>query len=148
VRLPSEAYTSEPTNVVYEILRRKARLVLGAEHSVIVDAVYSTPAERSGIESIASELGVPFRGIWLTAERETLIARVDARRNDASDATSEIIEQQLARDTGKLSPAWIPVDASGSMEETLRRALSALGVDGPQRQTGKAVAKPHDEPQF
>ena len=100
--------------------------MLGAGHSAIVDAVYSTTSERSGIESIASEMGVPFRGIWLTADRETLIARVDARRNDASDATLEIIEQQLARDTGKLSPAWMPVDASGTTEETHRHALSAL----------------------
>ena len=131
-RLPPEAYTSEATNTVYETLRKKARLVLGAGHSAIADAVHSTLAERSEIESIASELGVPFRGLWLTADRETLVARVDARRGDASDATSEIVEQQVAWDTGKLSPAWTTVDASGSADETRRHALFALGVDRPQ----------------
>ena len=135
VRLPPEAYTSEATDTVYETLRKKARLVLGAGHSAIADAVYSTPAERSGIESIASELGVPFRGLWLTADRETLVARVDARRGDASDATSAIVEQQLARDIGKLSAAWTTVDASGSADETRRHALFALGVDNPRAST-------------
>jgi predicted kinase len=137
VRLPSEAYTSEATNMVYENLRKKARLVLGAGHSAIADAVYSTPAERSGIEAIASEMSVPFRGLWLTADRDTLVARVDARRNDASDATLEIVEQQLARDIGKLSPAWTTVDASGSADETRRHALFALGVDSPRASTSE-----------
>ena len=141
VRLPPEAYTSEATNTVYENLRKKARLVLGAGHSAIADAVYSTPAERSGIESVASQMGVSFRGLWLTADRETLVARVDARRNDASDATSEIVEQQLARDIGKLSPAWTPVDASGAADETYRHALSALGVDDPRASISEGSGK-------
>jgi predicted kinase len=136
VRLPSAAYSRASADVVYATVCKKARLVLGAGHAVIADAVYQTPAQRSAIEFAAGNAGVPFRGIWLTAEPETLSARVAGRRNDASDASAEIIARQLALDKGPLSPAWTHLDASGCPAETLSLALSALGIDGPQAATG------------
>jgi uncharacterized protein len=125
-RLPPQAYTPEASARVYAILLGKARLALAAGQSVIADAVYATPEERSAIEALAAELGVPFQGLWLTAAPQTLVARVAARRNDASDATPEVVHQQLQWEVGALSPAWTQLDAGGSAQEAYRRAASAL----------------------
>jgi uncharacterized protein len=127
-RLPREAYSREASNRVYGVLLRKARLALAAGHSVIVDAVYAAPQERQGIEAVAGELAVPLRGLWLHAEPDKLAARVAARRNDASDATPEVVQTQLGWDVGAFSPAWTSIDAGGTSDETLRRASAAAGI--------------------
>jgi aminoglycoside phosphotransferase family enzyme/predicted kinase len=129
VRLPAEAYSAEASRSVYDRLCRKARLVLAAGQSVVVDAVHARPDERSAIEGVASDLKVPFRGLWLTAAGDELTARVAARHNDASDATPEFVARQLTWDTGALSPAWTTLDASAGPDETLRRTMAMLGLD-------------------
>jgi predicted kinase len=116
---------------VYEVLRRKARIALDAGHSVIVDAVYSRPQERHAIEAVAGAVGMPFRGLWLQAEPEKLISRVVARRDDASDATPDVVRQQLEADIGPFSAAWTEVDASGRAEDVLHRASVVLGCGEP-----------------
>lgn len=133
VRLPAEAYSAEVSRSVYDLLCRKARLALAAGQSVVVDAVHARPDERSGIEGVASDLRVPFRGLWLTAAGDELAARVAARRNDASDATPEFVARQLTWDTGALSPAWATLDAGAGPDETLRRAMETLGLDPADR---------------
>lgn len=127
VRLPVQAYSPEANSTVYATLCRKARIALGAGHSVIVDAVHAREDERSAIEAVASGLGVPFRGLWLTASDEKMAARVAARRGDASDATPQVVARQLTWDVGALSPAWAKLDAGGGREETIRRAMLDLG---------------------
>jgi hypothetical protein len=129
VRLPGEAYTKEASGRVYGVLQRKAQLVLAAGHSVIVDAVCAAPQERQSIETVAVELAVPFQGLWLTVDPRDLAARVASRRNDASDATPEVVETQSGWDVGALSPAWTSIDGSGTSDETLARASAAAGVD-------------------
>jgi aminoglycoside phosphotransferase family enzyme/predicted kinase len=128
VRLPAQSYTHEASAQVYAILLRKARLALAAGHAVIVDAVYSAPEERAAIAAVATQLGVPFLGLWLTAASQTLVARVAARRNDASDATSEVVQRQLTQEIGALSPAWRVLGAGGSAEDVHGRAVSALAA--------------------
>jgi predicted kinase len=117
---------------VYAIVLRKARLALAAGQSAVVDAVYAAPEERSAVEDLAAELGVPFQGLWLTAPADTLVARVDARRGDASDATSQVLSRQLTWQLGALSPAWTMLDGGGSAQEAHRRAASALATAGPR----------------
>ena len=126
--LPASAYTNEARHGIYKVLEHKARSILAAGHSVLVDAVYAEPWERQQIERLGADLGVPFHGVWLMADRETLISRVGARCNDASDATASIVEAQLQHDKGELSPCWTVIDAGGSAPETLRLAASALGL--------------------
>jgi aminoglycoside phosphotransferase family enzyme/predicted kinase len=125
-RLPAQSYTLQTGAEVYAVLLRKAQLALAAGQSVIADAVYSKPGERSAVEALATELGVPFQGLWLTADSEALVARVAARRNDASDANPEVVQQQLTWEVGPLSPAWTLLDAGGSAEDVRCRAASAL----------------------
>ena len=128
-RLPARAYTKEASARVYRALKDKAQVVLATGRSVVVDAVYAREEERRDIEAVAATLGVPFHGLWLTADRETLIARIGARHNDASDATPETIATQLQYELGTMSPAWTTIDAGGTASETLRLASSLLGVE-------------------
>ena len=78
------------------------------------------------MEDVARTVGVPFHGLWLTADRATLLARVAARRGDASDATPDVVEQQIARGAGNIG--WTRIDAGGAAAETLRGAGEKLGV--------------------
>ena len=130
MRLGAASYLPKVSQEVYEALRRKARIALEAGHSVVVDAVYSRPQERHDIEAIAGAVGVPFRGLWLQAEPEKLMSRVTARRNDASDATASVVQQQLGADIGPFSAAWTAIDANGSLEVVLHTASLILGSGG------------------
>lgn len=127
-RLPAHSYTPETSDRVYAILQRKARLALTSGHSIVVDAVYAMPEERSAIEALAAELGIPFQGLWMTAASEKMTARVTARHDDASDATPDVVLRQLTWDIGALSPAWMPLDAGGGTGDVLRRAEHALAA--------------------
>lgn len=128
-RLPASSYTKESSARVYALLERKARIALAAGYPVVVDAVYAREDERQSIEAIATVLGVPFDGVWLTTDRDTLIARVGARQNDASDATPDVVDTQLQYEVGTMSPAWHLIDADGTAAETLHLAASQIGLD-------------------
>ncbi|MBI3705736.1 MAG: AAA family ATPase, partial [Rhizobiales bacterium] len=52
-RLPQASYARAATAKVYDALTDKARRVLAAGHSAIVDAVFADPAERAAIEQAA-----------------------------------------------------------------------------------------------
>jgi uncharacterized protein len=123
-RLGPAQYGPEVTARVYALLVDKARDTLAAGHAVIVDAVYSKPEERAAIEAVAREQGCSFAGLWLTAPQATLMARVEDRRGDASDAGRAVVEQQLAYDVGEMS--WTRVDAAGSPSRCRANAKQAL----------------------
>jgi aminoglycoside phosphotransferase family enzyme/predicted kinase len=122
-RLPASAYTPEVTARVYAALAAQARRVLAAGHSAIVDAVFAKADEREAVAEMAS--GLPFYGLFLTAGLDTRVARVGARKGDASDADAAIARAQEQYDLGALE--WTEIDASGTPEETLRRSKVALG---------------------
>ena len=77
------------------------------------------------MERVAIDAGVPFQGLWLTAPAEILVQRVAARRGDVSDATPDVLRQQLATDPGPLT--WALLDVSGSPEAVAGRARALLG---------------------
>ena len=91
---------------------------------MIADAVYAQPGERAAIEALARKLSLGFSGIWLSAETDTLVARVEGRTGDASDATAAVVRRQLDYQTGPI--AWQRVNASGSEAEVLAAAQRAL----------------------
>ena len=85
---------------VYASIIDKARRAIAAGHSAIVDAVFAAPPERAGIEQSAKALGVPFHGLFLTADLATRRQRVGSRRGDASDADAAVVERQEQYDLG------------------------------------------------
>jgi aminoglycoside phosphotransferase family enzyme/predicted kinase len=123
-RLPADAYTAEVTDKVYRGLAVRAAHLLTQGHSVIVDAVFAKPQERSAIEAVAAARACGFAGLFLTADLATRIARVAGRVADASDATPEIVRQQQAYEQGAIG--WTTIDAAGTPDETRSRALAAL----------------------
>jgi predicted kinase len=120
--LPVTAYAPDVTAQVYAALADKARRVIAAGHSAIADAVFATAGERAAITEAAT--GARFHGLFLTADLATRISRVGGRKGDASDAGAAVARQQESFDLGTVQ--WTPVDASGSPEQTLRRAREAL----------------------
>jgi hypothetical protein len=125
-RLPASAYVPQASHRVYETLRRRARDALGAGYSVIIDAVSLKPAERESFAAIAAAAAVPFSGLWLEAPPASMDRRLRDRRHDASDASPEVLAQQLRQDPGPLD--WVRLDASGGAADCLAAARRALGL--------------------
>ena len=124
-RLPPEAYAPDMTHRVYAELADRARRVLSAGHGVVVDAVHARIGERAALEDLARRLGVPFRGIWLEAPPEVLIARVEARTGDASDADESVVRRQLTYALGEISwPRVVHLDGDEDSKSKLRQIIS------------------------
>ena len=123
-KLPADAYGEEVTARVYATLTEKARRIVAAGHSAIVDAVFADPRERAGLEAMAKSANIPLRGLFLTADLDTRVARVGSRARDASDADASVARAQERYDLGPLE--WTAVDASGAPAATLARACAAL----------------------
>ena len=101
-KLPGEAYTPQVTARVYAAILDKARRIFAAGHSAIVDAVFAQAHERAAFGDAAKAAGLPLRGLFLTADLATRLARVGARARDASDA-----DEKVARTQESLRP-WPP----------------------------------------
>lgn len=128
-RLPEHAYSEDITRHVYARLLDQADRILKAGHSVVLDAVYAEPEERSGVAELAQRNGVALSALWLEGEAASLVARVSARRGDASDADESVVRTQIARGGGA-PEGWWRVDASGTISATLEQALAAIEADG------------------
>ena len=126
-RLPDAAYAPSVSERVYETMRRRARLALGAGHAVLFDAVHDRPADRAAAQAVANEAGVAFDGIWLEAPAERLVARIGERSSDASDADAAVVRKQLESGAGAVE--WTRIDASGTPDDVARRVRRKLGID-------------------
>jgi aminoglycoside phosphotransferase family enzyme/predicted kinase len=127
--LPEEAYTPEMTARIYCLIADKARRALAAGQSVVLDAMFARPGERTAARRSAEVLGVRFQGLFLQAPLDTRLARIAKRReedDDASDADVVVARRQEQYDLGALD--WARVDASGTPEDTLARARRAVGA--------------------
>jgi aminoglycoside phosphotransferase family enzyme/predicted kinase len=123
-KLSASAYTPEVTARIYATLAEKARRILAAGHSAIIDAVFAQEQERAVVAAAGTSAKSPLRGLFLTADLDTRLKRVGARRADASDADAAVAKSQETYDIGRLG--WAPIDASGTPENTRKLALSAL----------------------
>ncbi len=122
--LPDEAYRPEISAKVYEHLRHLAELALQGGHSVIVDAVHAKLKERDALAALAARMKVPFTGFWLEVPAEILVARVEARANDASDAKAATVQQQLGWELGAMR--WEKLDATRSLNELTEAVLKTI----------------------
>jgi predicted kinase len=123
-RLGPEGYSPHVSDSVYSTLAERAALILGAGHSVLVDAVYARAADRRVIEQVAAAASVPFIGLWLDAPESLLIERTAQRRNDASDADANVVRMQRAQDIGDMR--WSRLDASAPSASVLSSAAALV----------------------
>lgn len=126
-RLPAHSYTAESAHAVYERVFTRAEACLAAGHSIVVDAVFSTEAERRRIADIARRAGANFDALWLDASPEVLKSRVARRTGDASDATPDVVERQLRQSLGRLD--WPIIKTTGSPGTIATKAAALLQLN-------------------
>ncbi|MDP1652226.1 MAG: AAA family ATPase [Rhodocyclaceae bacterium] len=88
-------YTEAATVRTYAWLAELAEQALATGWSVIIDAAFLKRAERDRFRALAQRCGVPFAILAPTVAPEELARRIATRRNDASEATVAVLEQQL-----------------------------------------------------
>jgi len=86
--------------------------------------VHARAEEREAVENVATHTGVRFTGLWLDAPAETLCARVEARKDDASDATAPVVREQLGWELGPMR--WQRLDAAQPLCELTELAVKAI----------------------
>jgi uncharacterized protein len=93
---PSNPYSVASRERVYERLYHLAKLLLGWNYSVVVDATFLKQEMRHKFQSLASNMHAPLDIIACEASIEELERRILQRQGDASDATLDVLQGQLA----------------------------------------------------
>lgn len=114
-RLPSDSYTQAASDRVYDELNRLIEQALSLRQSVIADAMFVRPEERSRIAMIAHRLGCAFDGLWLRVDTQERLKRVAERRSDASDADGNVVQSQADIQEGPLGE-WVNLEASDTLD--------------------------------
>ena len=128
-RLPAGAYGPGARRGVYLHMFEEAARALRAGASVVLDATFLDPRDRDDAAALAKGTGARFTGLWLEAPEAVLLARIAARRNDASDADAQALRGQLDRGPGPLD--WIRIDASGEARDAAAAFLKREGGEQP-----------------
>ncbi|MGV4796668.1 AAA family ATPase [Rhizobium sp. F40D2] len=126
-KLPPAAYRPEISAKVYRQLAWRARFILNGGGCVVVDAVFDKPRNRQMIEEAADIGSDRFQGIWLEADPAVLRKRVFSRPHGVSDATVDVLEEQLAHDMGEMN--WKVLDASKQPEALAHEVLYPAAED-------------------
>ncbi len=128
-RLPDAAYREEVSGTVYRMCRKRAMMALAGGRTVIVDAVQAKEEERKEIAALAANMGAGFTGLWLEAPPTTMRHRIENRRDDISDATPAVLEEQLGYDLGRQS--FAKVDAAQPLDEVVASCLALIDQSRP-----------------
>ena len=92
-------YTDAATRKTYERLAARARMIVSAGYPVVVDATFLRREQRDLLRAAADDLHVPFVIADCSAPLPVLqerVARRLARGDDVSEATEDVLTQQLA----------------------------------------------------
>ena len=124
--LPDSAYAPDVTREVYRRIGEKARVALRAGQAVVLDATFAKAAERRAAAEVAVQVGAAFDGLFLDAPIAERLARLAARRGDASDADAAVARRQSAEPLGERG--WAVLDGAGSLSCTTGLARARLGA--------------------
>ncbi len=89
-------YTAEMNQKTYQSLLDLAIVLVNQGFSVILDAKYDRLHWRSPVIEAVEKMGISLKILHCQASLETLQTRLTERKNDISDATSDLIWQQQA----------------------------------------------------
>jgi len=91
-------YDGATTTLTYARLIKLAELIVRADYHVVIDATYLKAAQRSMVQALSNSTGLPYHiadiQCPLALSRQEIIARAE-RGDDASEATLEVLEQQI-----------------------------------------------------
>lgn len=111
-------YTPEATDRTYSRLEELAKGALIAGWSVIVDAAFLQRSQRDRFRVLASGINLPFAILACEASPDELRRRLRVRRNDASEATVEVLEGQMKWAEGLTDEeTQLKADTMGEIEE-------------------------------
>lgn len=91
-------YTPEATRRTFDRLLEQADMALHAGWPVVVDAAFLRRGERDRFQALARSLGRPFGVLHCHCDPALMRARIQARQargDDASEATPEVLQSQL-----------------------------------------------------
>lgn len=125
--LPKRSYTPASGNEVYQRLIERAATLLVAGHTVLLDATFHSPSDRLRPRALADSLNLPFTGLWLDAPAEVLMARVEHRQGDASDADAAVVREQMKKDAGTIE--WLRIDATGQADRVAEVAGERIDLN-------------------
>lgn len=97
--IPGGIYTPDASRLTFEHLLDLARGLLAEGHAVIVDATFLRRQHRQPFQNLAEEMRVDWNILSLRADPDILRQRVAeraARADDASEATLDVLNAQLA----------------------------------------------------
>jgi predicted kinase len=133
------AYAADVSDRTYQRLHDCARAALLGGRHVIVDATFLEPRRRAPFIALAGSLGCRLLIASCHAEADELRRRVAARSaqgNDPSEATVDVLEDQLRCDDRLMpdeQPYRFPIDTGQIRSaETVARALAAALDSAPR----------------
>lgn len=130
IALPPEAYTPEVSARVYASMTQRAQKLLSKGVTVIADAVHERSEDRAQIQAAAQNVNARFDGLWLQADPELLLSRMNTRDPGASDADAEVLAKQLAR--ARTVTDWQTIVTTGSLSDSISSALQRLNATSVQ----------------
>lgn len=124
-------YASEHTEATYAELLRQARLILGHGDSVVIDASWLDPAQRSRAAALVAEMGAELVQLRCVTPVDVAERRVIGRSllgSDPSDATPEVT-RRMAADAAPWPEAQ-SLMTTEPVEQVLTVAARAVGCTG------------------
>jgi predicted kinase len=128
--IDSGLYTPEATQKTYQYLADLAKSVIDAGFSVIIDAAFLKSWQRELFRQTARESNVRFVILDFFASEQELTKRIQQRKNDASEATVEVLRQQLNTSEALSKEEWaytLSIDTEG--DNVLDKLLTGLHND-------------------
>ncbi len=120
-KLPEAAYEWSFTEKVIKETEDRIKIAKKNGQTIITDKLSITKNARNEDEALAKELKLEFIGFWLDVDEKILEQRVNDRTGDASDATVDILRNQLKIDLAKIGKiSWNRIDGNSSIEDNFK----------------------------
>lgn len=126
----SGIYSQDASARTYRVLERAADAALESKLDVIVDAAFLEHSERAAFAALARRRQASFLILDCRAPEDVLrsrIAKRKAERSDASEATADVLDHQLATQeplSREELEAAIPIDTGGPVDaDAIRRSI-------------------------
>lgn len=108
-RLPDAAYLPAANEALNTALCAAAAKIAPTGHGLIVDCSFLAADLRSKMEQIIAFNRRVWLGLWLEAPLSVLVARLEQRQGDASDADAQVLRAAAGEDHGPIT--WPKLNA-------------------------------------